>query len=141
MINKNSTITGISITTDNSGKANISSNGGDIVEITGTAFSTDASDYIVIFGSNKAEIVTATSTVFTVKAPVYSADESVAVSAFLLPNLEAVCDVAKGCNITYDSFQAPTLSSSNPHNVTNGQLTIKGLGFGSNTVAFIDGFV
>ena len=140
VISTNSTITGISITTDNSGKTNVSTSGGDIVEITGTAFSTDASDHIVIFGSAKAEIISAASTLLTVRAPVHNSDESVAVSVFLLPNLEAICDIAAGCTVTYDSSQQPTLSSSNPHNITSGQVTIQGSGFGSNAVAYIDGY-
>ena len=132
-----STITAIQITTPGSTKSSISTTGGDTVTITGTGFSTTLSDNVVIFGTNTyAETISATSTQIVTKAGSYQTTESVEVKVFLKLSVESVCAISGGCTISYDSTQAPTLTS-NSLTPVNGVVTIGGSGFGSNPIGYI----
>lgn len=82
-------VTGIEITTTlPTAKTTIGTTGGDTVKLTGEGFSTNINDNIVVFGSVKTEIVSATLNEIVVRAGAFASAGEQEVTAFLKPNIE-----------------------------------------------------
>ena len=80
-----------------SGSLDVSTNGGNILTLTGTAFSTDINDLIVVVGKQKGTILTSTGTEVTARIPRTTLPAGVAeVTFFQKPNIESVCSVSGG---------------------------------------------
>ena len=81
-------MTDISVT--GSSGTDVSKHGGNVITITGTAFSTDIDDLIVLVGASKATIVTSTGTEITARVPLSETEEEAEVSVFQKPNVPVV---------------------------------------------------
>ena len=140
-----STIEGFSIDTNNAGKTEISTTGGDTVTITGQGFtnnSTDTDSVVVQFGDSTATVVSVTQTEIVVEAARAQVAGITEIKVFVAFSVEARCDITDGCNITYSSDQAPTVDNiAEPFNADiDNIITITGTGFGTSLVAYLDNY-
>jgi hypothetical protein len=134
-------ITGFTIDTVGDPKEMISTTGGDKVTVQGHGFSTNKEEMIVQFGDATATVIESTFDSVTVRAAPFE-DGKTEIKVFILYAIEAGCQMADGCNITYDATQAPTLAEPDTFLIPNvDTVTITGTGFGANPSAFIEGLL
>ena len=124
------------------GNANteLSTAGGELVEITGTGFTNVDNDVIVVFGNSRGTVISSTDTLITVRAPDSATAQSSEVTVFLRPNIEVPCGVSGGCTVTYIDDTQTVDSAGSTLDHVEGVITITGTGFGTNAVAVVDGY-
>lgn len=131
-VSTETSITGIEI--DKGSDASI--HGGNIIILTGVAFSTDINDLALVVGSQEADIVSSSGTEVKARIPSTKKAGKAEVGLFQKPNIESPCAVSGGCSITYvDDGQ--TLDHT-VITVENGVATLAGSGFGGNPIGYID---
>jgi hypothetical protein len=130
-------ITGVEITTTlPTFKSTVGTTGGDTVKLTGEGFSSNIDDNIVVFGSIKTEVVSATLNEIVVRTGASASTGELEITAFLKPNIEMICAISGGCKITYAVDSSLTLAT-NTVTHADGVITITGAGFGLNAKGFI----
>jgi len=134
-----STVTEISaLTVVGSGALDVSTNGGDIISLTGTAFTTDINNLIIVVGNQKGTIISSTGTVVTARIPRTTlAPASATITLFQKPNIESTCSVVGGCTVNYVADAQTLTNPTTPLVNNNGVITVTGTGFGANAVGFV----
>lgn len=90
VLNTNSTVSTIEITTSGDAKTEISTTGGDLITITGVGYSTNPDNHVVVIGTNIADIVSSSDTQIVVRAPPSDNAASAEVIVYLKPNLLSI---------------------------------------------------
>ena len=134
-----STVTAVTaLSVDGASNTNVNLNGGNTLILTGTAFSTDITDLVIVVGNSKGTVLSSNGTEVRALTPAGASAAEAEVTFFQKPNIESTCSVSGGCKVTYVA-DTQTLTSSSDLAVTDGVVTIAGTNFGANAKGYIDG--
>ena len=115
----------------------VSIHGGNIIILTGTAFSNDIGDLEIVVGKQKGTVISSTGTEVQARIPAVTTAAEAEVTFFQKPNIESTCSVSGGCKVNYVDDSQAISGSTTDIVVTDGVVTISGTGFGANAKAFI----
>ncbi|CAI2373695.1 unnamed protein product [Moneuplotes crassus] len=128
-------ITGISI--EGQGDSNVSIHGGNIIALTGTAFSTDITSLVMVIGQQKGTVISSTGTEVKARIPAVIEAAEAEITFFQKPNVESTCGIGGGCKITYVTDSQTISGPATDIAITDGIVTISGTNFGANAKGFI----